>query len=52
MDSRTRSFQDAIIDFLPDATLVISRDGRVLAWNNAMETLTGVPSKEMLGRGE
>lgn len=52
MDSRTRSFQDAIIDFLPDATLVISRDGRVLAWNNAMETLTGVPAKEMLGRGD
>ncbi|OPX69031.1 MAG: sensory histidine kinase AtoS [Methanoregulaceae archaeon PtaB.Bin056] len=46
------SFQDAIIDFLPDATLVISRDGRVLAWNNAMEALTGVPAAQMLGKGD
>jgi PAS domain S-box-containing protein len=46
------SFQDAIFDFLPDATLVISRDGRVLAWNNAMEALTGVPAVQMLGRGD
>lgn len=48
----TPSFQDAIIDFLPDATLVISREGRVLAWNNAMEALTGVPAVEMLGKGD
>jgi len=42
---------EEIIDFLPDATLVIDRDGRVIAWNNAMETLTGVPAESMLGKG-
>ncbi|MDI9570679.1 MAG: CHASE2 domain-containing protein [Pseudomonadota bacterium] len=41
-----------IIDFLPDATLVIDRDGRVIAWNRAMETLTGVRKEEMLGKGD
>jgi len=51
MEPRGRSFHDAIIDFLPDATLVIDRDGRVIAWNNAMETLTGVPAQSMLGKG-
>ncbi len=41
----------AIIDFLPDATLVIDEDGCVIAWNRAIEKMTGVPKAEMLGRG-
>ncbi|MDD5418768.1 MAG: PAS domain S-box protein [Methanomicrobiaceae archaeon] len=41
-----------IIDFLPDATFVIDREGRVIAWNRAMERMTGVPAGEMLGRGD
>lgn len=40
-----------IIEFLPDATFVIDTDGRVIAWNRAIEELTGVPKAEMLGRG-
>ncbi|MHB8066352.1 MAG: response regulator [Desulfobaccales bacterium] len=40
-----------IIDFLPDATLVIDRQGMVIAWNRAMETMTGVKAEEMLGKG-
>jgi two-component system cell cycle sensor histidine kinase/response regulator CckA len=40
-----------IIDFLPDATLVIDRSGTVIAWNHAMEEMTGVPSSEMVGKG-
>src|SRR5512136_69674 len=51
MQSQNRTFQDAVIDFLPDATLVIDRDGRVIAWNNAMEALTGVPAVDILGKG-
>jgi PAS domain S-box-containing protein len=39
-----------IIDFLPDATLVIDQNGRVIAWNLAMEKLTGIPSAHMLGK--
>ncbi len=40
-----------IISFLPDPTLVIDRDGRVIAWNRAMEAMTGIAAKDMLGRG-
>ncbi len=46
-----RRFMD-IIDFLPDATLVIDVEGRVMAWNRAMEEMTGVAAEEMLGRGD
>ncbi|MFA5180785.1 MAG: LytS/YhcK type 5TM receptor domain-containing protein [Syntrophales bacterium] len=41
-----------IIEFLPDATLVIDRDGKVIAWNRAIESMTGVRSEEMLGKGD
>ncbi len=41
-----------IIDFLPDATFVIDREGRILAWNRAMEELTGVAEERMLGKGD
>jgi PAS domain S-box-containing protein len=41
-----------IIDFLPDATLVIDRDGKVIAWNRAIEEMTGVPAADMLGKGD
>ncbi|MEI7857555.1 MAG: PAS domain S-box protein [Methanomicrobiales archaeon] len=40
-----------IIEFLPDATFVINREGIVIAWNRAIEEMTGVPANEMLGRG-
>ncbi|MEN6474309.1 MAG: response regulator [Syntrophaceae bacterium] len=41
-----------IITFLPDATLVIDLKGRVIAWNRAMEEMTGVPAGNILGRGD
>jgi len=41
-----------IIDFVPDAALVIDSQGKVIAWNRAMEKLTGVPAEKMLGRGD
>lgn len=41
-----------IIDFLPDPTFVIDNDGRVISWNRAMETLTNVPAREMLGKSD
>ncbi|MCQ8902689.1 MAG: PAS domain S-box protein [Methanothrix sp.] len=40
-----------IIEFLPDATLVIDSDGNVMAWNKAMEEMTGIPKSEVLGKG-
>ncbi len=41
-----------IIDFLPDATFVIDREKRVIAWNRAMEEMTGVPKQEIIGQGD
>ncbi|MDD1681948.1 MAG: PAS domain S-box protein, partial [Methanoregula sp.] len=41
-----------IINFLPDATFAIDREGKVIAWNRAIEELTGVPAAEMLGKGD
>ncbi|MFZ2445235.1 MAG: PAS domain S-box protein [Syntrophobacteraceae bacterium] len=40
-----------IIDFLPDATFAISSEGIVIAWNHAMEEMTGVPAESMIGKG-
>ncbi len=41
-----------IIEFLPDATLVVDREGRVIAWNRAIENMTGVKAEEMIGKGD
>ncbi len=41
-----------IIDFLPDATLVIDHEGKVIAWNRAIEEMTGITAQEMLGKGD
>ncbi|MBM5804956.1 MAG: PAS domain S-box protein [Candidatus Verstraetearchaeota archaeon] len=41
-----------IIDFLPDATFVIDKDGKVIAWNRAIEELSGVSKAEIIGKGD
>ena len=41
-----------IINFLPDATFAIDREGRVIAWNQAMEEMTGVPESGVIGKAE
>lgn len=41
-----------IIEFLPDATFAIDSRGTVVAWNRAMEAMTGLRKDEMLGKGE
>lgn len=41
-----------IVDFLPDATFVIDREGKVLAWNRAIEKMTGIRAEDMLGKGD
>jgi PAS domain S-box-containing protein len=40
------------IDFLPDATMVVDNDGKVVAWNKAMEKLTGIKTEDILGKGD
>lgn len=49
-DSRRRLTD--IIEFLPDPTWVIDTDGRVIAWNRAIERITGVNEKDIIGRGD
>ncbi len=41
-----------IIDFLPDATFAVNRDFQVIIWNKAMEKMTGIPTAEILGKGD
>jgi PAS domain S-box-containing protein len=41
-----------IIEFLPDATFVIDGKSRVIAWNRAMEEMTGLEKREILGKGD
>ncbi|MBP1929959.1 PAS domain S-box-containing protein [Methanolinea mesophila] len=43
--------QREIISHLPDPTLVIDRDGVVIAWNRALEILTGTRAEDLIGRG-
>ena len=45
-----RRFAD-IINFLPDPTFAVDLEGRVIAWNRAMEKLTGVRGNDMMGKG-
>jgi len=41
-----------IIDFLPDATFVVDIGGRVISWNKAMESMTGIKAGDILGKGD
>lgn len=49
--SAHQQLQD-IIEFLPDATFVIDKDRNVIAWNKAIEELTGTRKSEIIGKGE
>ena len=39
-----------LVDCAPDASFAIDTQGRVIAWNRAMEDLTGLRTSEILGR--
>jgi PAS domain S-box-containing protein len=41
-----------LIDFLPDATLAIDKDKKLIIWNKAIEEMTGIPAEEMVGKGD
>jgi PAS domain S-box-containing protein len=40
-----------IINFLPDATFVINKKGIIIAWNQAIERMTGIKAKNVMGMG-
>ncbi|WP_224982240.1 EAL domain-containing protein [Geomonas agri] len=48
----SRQYLLTIIDFLPDATLIIDNLGKVVGWNRELARLTGVPAEKMIGRGD
>ena len=39
-----------IIEFLPDPTWVIDIEGGVIAWNRAIERITGIDKEEIIGK--
>ena len=41
-----------IIDFLPDATFAIDLEGKVIAWNRAIEEMTGTRKEDIIGKGD
>ena len=41
-----------IIEFLPDATMVIDSSGKLIAWNQTMENLTGINASEIVGKSD
>ena len=42
---------ERIVDCLPDPTFAIDKEGKVIAWNQAIETLTGIYKNEIIGKG-
>ncbi|OPY11801.1 MAG: Blue-light-activated protein [Syntrophus sp. PtaB.Bin001] len=39
-----------IVEFLPDATIVIDSNDRIIAWNRAQEEMTGIKKEAMIGK--
>lgn len=42
----------SIIESLPDATFAVNNEKKVIAWNKAMEQMTGVKKRSILGKGD
>jgi len=41
-----------IIEFLPDATLALDKERRIILWNKAIEKMTGLPAAETIGKDD
>jgi diguanylate cyclase (GGDEF)-like protein/PAS domain S-box-containing protein len=39
-----------IINLLPDATFVVDAKNHIMAWNKALEKMTGIPKERVMGR--
>ena len=46
----SRQKLEETIEFMPDPTFIIDRNHRIIAWNRALELLSGVKREEVLGR--
>jgi PAS domain S-box-containing protein len=48
----SRQLQSDIISFLPEGMFAIDLNGRVIAWNKAMEEMTGLSAKTVMGKAD
>ena len=39
------------IDFLPDAIFAVDMEEKIIAWNKAIETMTGIEAASMVAKG-
>ena len=47
-----RRFTCESFDFVPDPVVALDLQGKVIAWNRDMETMTGVEARDILRRGD
>jgi PAS domain S-box-containing protein len=40
-----------LVDFLPEPAFAVDIEGRVVAWNRAIQEMTGAPAAQVLGQG-
>lgn len=50
--SLTRKQLFDILEFLPDATFVVDYERKVIAWNRAIEEMTGVSKRNIIGKSD
>ncbi len=48
LKSAKKWFED-VVEFMPDAILITDKDHKVIAWNRAIERMTGIPKADVLG---
>jgi PAS domain-containing protein len=46
----TRHLFEDIVQSLPDPTFVIDKNKTIIAWNRAIEEMTGLSGKDMIGK--
>lgn len=50
--TESQGLMERIFNFFPDAIIAIDNNGKVIAWNKAIEKMTGIPTSEMMGKGD
>jgi len=49
---KSRRIAAAALDFMPDAAFAIDLKGRIILWNKAIESLTGISKEAIIGKGD
>lgn len=47
----SKQLLEDILGFLPDATFVVDKEGKIIFWNKAIENLTGIKAASVIGKG-